>query len=1265
MANLFKILLCVVAFVLGNKTYAQAESNIWYFGDEAGLDFNSGAPVAITDGQMDSEEGCASVSDSQGNLLFYTNGIDVWDKQHNIMPNGSGLLGHVSTTQGSIAVPHPGNPNQYYIFAQDDSLNNDGELLSYSILDMTLNGGLGDITSEKNIILESETQEKLATYIHQNGEDIWIIAHRNMTNEFLSYLITDAGLNTIPVISSVGVGPGAGNLGIGDSIGQMKISPDGTKIAYVMAGTDYVEIFEFDNVTGVISTPILIPDFNTDFIQIFGLEFSPSNQFMYISAQEEGLYQFDVTNYNQADILASKIFIPSDYEEDGDISTGENLGLQLGPDGKIYVAHQDFNYIGAVNNPDLQGIACDYVFNAVDLGGKLCIRSFIHLQPSYFFNAIIANNGCLGNPTSFSVNTNQTIDNILWDFGDGNSSTLEEPNYTYANAGTYDVNATITSGSETLNLSRVVTIFENPILNTNVSLTQCDDDTDGISTFNLTETYEALSVNFQNESFGFYTSQFNAENSVDIISNPSTYQNRNPSTETLWVRVENQNNCHSVISITLNVATTQIPDAFQNELYACDDGSDTTDGIATFNLSSFTQDVEALFPSNQNLDINYYRNQDDALSENNPIVDLSNYQNTGFPTTQDIYIRVEDESNNCIGLGHHITLNVLNVPVANTVDIDEQCDDDGDGLFAFDTSTIQDSVLNGQTGVSVEYYDEADNLLPSPLPNPFMTSSQDITVRVINTNPLSPETSCTDETIINFSVQQAVTANPVSVFSACDDDNDGVAQFDVSDLESQLLNGQNQVAVVYTDSEGNALPSPLPNPFETSTASIIARVESTINTICFDETVINFEIFAQPLANPVEDVAICDALNDISENILLSNFNTQILGSQSASDFEVLYFENATDAELNQNSLQENYQINSTQQDVYARIQHVNNDSCYDTLMFQITLSQIPQANTPPILTLCDDATNDQVEFFNSNVQDEFILDDQNADDNNITYHLTQNDADFNLNPLPLVFENSSNPQSIYVRLENNTNTVCYTTTSFETIIYETPNAIVEDFYTLCDGASISIGIDNNFDDYLWSTGEASPQVIVDTPGTYDLNIINAYEDTNCENTVTFNVISSNPPTILDVTTRDWSGNNFIEVSVEGNGDYEYSLDGINYQDSNRFQNLTDYEYLVHIRDKNGCGETLRRVYLLDYPQFFTPNGDGFNDRWQIINAKQEIFTKIYIFDRYGKLVADLKPGNSGWDGTFNGNLMPSNDYWFKVEREDGRIHTGHFTLKR
>jgi predicted nucleic acid-binding Zn-ribbon protein len=187
----------------------------------------------------------------------------------------------------------------------------------------------------------------------------------------------------------------------------------------------------------------------------------------------------------------------------------------------------------------------------------------------------------------------------------------------------------------------------------------------------------------------------------------------------------------------------------------------------------------------------------------------------------------------------------------------------------------------------------------------------------------------------------------------------------------------------------------------------------------------------------------------------------------------------------------------------------------------------------------------------------------------------------------------------------------------------------VEDFYTLCDGASISIGIDNNFDDYLWSTGEASPQVIVDTPGTYDLNIINAYEDTNCENTVTFNVISSNPPTILDVTTRDWSGNNFIEVSVEGNGDYEYSLDGINYQDSNRFQNLTDYEYLVHIRDKNGCGETLRRVYLLDYPQFFTPNGDGFNDRWQIINAKQEIFTKIYIFDRYGKLVADLKPGNS------------------------------------
>ncbi|NBC57330.1 MAG: T9SS type B sorting domain-containing protein [Bacteroidetes bacterium] len=101
------------------------------------------------------------------------------------------------------------------------------------------------------------------------------------------------------------------------------------------------------------------------------------------------------------------------------------------------------------------------------------------------------------------------------------------------------------------------------------------------------------------------------------------------------------------------------------------------------------------------------------------------------------------------------------------------------------------------------------------------------------------------------------------------------------------------------------------------------------------------------------------------------------------------------------------------------------------------------------------------------------------------------------------------------------------------------------------------------------------------------------------------------------------------------------------------------------MRDKNGCGEALRRVFLLDYPQFFTPNGDGFNDKWQIINSRQEIFTKIYIFDRYGKLIADINPTGSGWDGTMNGKPMPSNDYWFRVEREDGRVHTGHFTLKR
>jgi len=188
--------------IINSLVYAQKEANIWYFGQYAGLDFNSGEPIALTNSAMSQYEGCATISDSYGNLLFYTDGMTVWNKQHQVMPNGTGLMGHPSSTQSGVIVPKPGSNNIYYIFTVPAEIGNSG--LRYSVVDLSLNGGLGDVTSDKNIYITGPTEEKITAVKHNNNFDIWVITHNWDSDEFLAYLVTSDGINSNPVISNVG-----------------------------------------------------------------------------------------------------------------------------------------------------------------------------------------------------------------------------------------------------------------------------------------------------------------------------------------------------------------------------------------------------------------------------------------------------------------------------------------------------------------------------------------------------------------------------------------------------------------------------------------------------------------------------------------------------------------------------------------------------------------------------------------------------------------------------------------------------------------------------------------------------------------------------------------------------------------------------------------------------------------------------------------------------------------------------------------------------
>jgi len=428
--------------------------------------------------------------------------------------------------------------------------------------------------------------------------------------------------------------------------------------------------------------------------------------------------------------------------------------------------------------------------------------------------------------------------------------------------------------------SFLLEVFELPTINTSVSLKQCDNaDINGFSSINLDEAKAKIISNPDGYIITFFEEEAHAENNTNPISNPTAYTNQTVSNDKVWARVENNNGCFRVSEVNLIVSTTQIPGTFSKTFYICDNGTVTIDGIATFNFSSVTQEVKDLFPANQQLIINYYRNESDALAELNAITDIANYQNIGYPNQQNIYIRVDSElDNDCLGLGHHITLHVEKVPIANPVTIHPECDNDRDGVFSFDTSNIQSTIIGNQTNVAVSYFDENNNPLSGPLPNPFITDSQTIKARIVNTTSQDPNGQCYNETTIDFIVNSVPIANTVSPQEQCDDDFDGIKGFNTSNIESTILGTQTGIIIKYFDENNNPLSSPLPNPFPTASQTITVRVENPQYAVCFDETTIDFIVREKPNFELEEEAIICMTNNsslDISVQTPSANYSYQ------------------------------------------------------------------------------------------------------------------------------------------------------------------------------------------------------------------------------------------------------------------------------------------------------------------------------------------------------------------------------------------------------
>jgi gliding motility-associated-like protein len=437
-------------FVLPAQLIAQKEAAHWYFGDKLGFRFTNNSVAPVSGGQLQYNEGASAISDCRGNLLFYTDGVTVWNRSHTMMVNGNALGGHYSSTQGSIVVPQPGACNTYFIFTLDAKENGLANGLRYSVVDMNLQGGLGEVV-QKNTLLYAPATEKMAAVKHTNGTDYWLVTHDFGTNSFSAWLITSSGVNSTPVASASGL-PVSSVL---DAIGQMKISPDGTRLAYVTLVSKYAEVFDFDAAAGLVSNPITFSSANFDAIGgLYGVEFSPDGKKLYITNHDidylnlsGNLYQFSLDAGGPVDVVNSKTLVGTNQP------MTDLRGLQLAIDGKIYVSRSLGTYAGVIQQPNLSGLSCNYTDLGVATSGNTCSWTFPSFISTYFlpgYNSVPEAGfehppACENEPVSFSNTSINTANaQYFWDFGDSTTSTIKDPVHVYTSSGVYAVTLVVT-----------------------------------------------------------------------------------------------------------------------------------------------------------------------------------------------------------------------------------------------------------------------------------------------------------------------------------------------------------------------------------------------------------------------------------------------------------------------------------------------------------------------------------------------------------------------------------------------------------------------------------------------------------------------------------------------------------------------------------------------------------------------------------------------------------------------------------------------------
>lgn len=558
--------LALVSILATTGLYAQMQTAHWYFGINAGLDFSSGSPVIDLNGQISTWEGCTSISDEYGNLLFYTDGRRVYDSTHGLMQNGTGLRGDNSSTTSSVVLPVPDNCNQYYVFTIDIQ---DPQIpawrpkrgIEYNIIDMSMNGGLGAVI-QKNIQVPinglQQGHERLAAISNADKTGYWIVTH--FQGKFYAFSVTGNGVDLVPVVSA---SPGIQGAGTFDNIGYLKASPDGSKLGMGMNEEQcndlYLSLYDFDNSTGVVSNEVVLyqPDASSNINRgFYGIEFSPNSKVFYATSYNSICNSGGVAQDIFNEIWQFNLEAPSVSGSKYVIGNTHYGALQLALDGKIYNANMNtFDYMGVIKNPNTVYNAEtgeSPIFDAQALYfGEDRLRAGLPTFLNHYFRVSITINGlantglyCAGELLDFNFcSQGGTISSILWDFGDGNTSTEMHPSYHYNTAGNYTVTVTLMVGGEeyvrTIHLQVTGPHAENAMIK------HCSIGAD--VTFHLSDALPQINPSNENVSVTFHTTEDHARNDENVLNDVFT----TATDAIVYVRIESIAGCYVVRKLEL------------------------------------------------------------------------------------------------------------------------------------------------------------------------------------------------------------------------------------------------------------------------------------------------------------------------------------------------------------------------------------------------------------------------------------------------------------------------------------------------------------------------------------------------------------------------------------------------------------------------------------------------------------------------------------------------------------------------------------------